>query len=96
MSGGEKVECDSCGLQARLRRDGTYGKHGYMSHGTRVICETTGQRYQRHAGSFQVISRNPNVWLCQCRCGETFLGPKHADVETPWLAHVAVENGAAS
>jgi hypothetical protein len=89
MSAPEKVECDGCGLRVALRRDDTYAKHGYMSHGVKTVCAKSGQPYARHSASFRIVDRNPNVWLGECRCGQNFLGPEYADVERPWLAHAA-------
>lgn len=96
MTAAEKVECDDCGLRVALRRDDTYRKHGYMSHGSKVTCKLSGQPYARHTGSFRIIDRNPNVWLCECRCGRNFLGAEYADVEKSWLAHTAGDSAVSS
>lgn len=83
----EQVECDRCGKQVRLRRDDTYSEHGWTRMGTKFRCEHSGRSYSRHMGEFRIIKRDPNLWLAECRCGETWLGDEYDDVERPWLEH---------
>lgn len=87
MSAGETVECDGCGLKVRLRADDTYGKHRYTAFGAKTVCDRWGTPYSRHRGEFHIFRRDPNQWVCNCRCGEVWTGAEYADVEGPWLEH---------
>jgi hypothetical protein len=89
VSAAERVECDGCGCKTPLRVDGTYGSHSYTYRGIRIECERTGTRYARHMGTFAIVKRDPNVWMCQCRCDAAFLGPTYDDVEQQWSDHQA-------
>lgn len=84
-----KLECRTCGLNARVLRSGVFAAHYYQQSGTKHTCENSGQPAPIHGGSFRIVQRDPNVWLCECACGETFLGPEYDDVETPWAKHCA-------
>lgn len=81
------VECDHCGKKVRLRRDDTYGVHSFRMFGDNHRCERSEKPYARHMGEFRIVARSPNQWLCECRCGETFLGASYENVEARWEAH---------
>lgn len=92
----ERVICDGCGCKASLRVDGTYGQHGFTQYGQKVACDRVGTPHARHAGDFHIVKRDPNVWMCQCRCGDVFLGPEYSDVESQWVDHRAEVGAGAS
>jgi hypothetical protein len=85
----EQVECDGCGLQVRVRRDGTVSEHHYTRRRIKIRCARSGTGYSRHSCSFRIVTRDPKLWLAECRCGQSWTGAKYEDVERPWEAHVA-------
>jgi hypothetical protein len=90
MTAAERVECDGCGKKVRLHADGTVADHSWRYHSVEHHCDRSGTAYTRHArhmGTFRIVTRDPIVWLCECRCGESFLGPEYEAVEGPWKQH---------
>jgi hypothetical protein len=83
----EKVECRGCYRQVRVLKSGAFATHSYQRNGVKHACERSGQKAPLHGGTFRIVSRDPNVWLCECDCSLTWLGPEHDDVEKPWSAH---------
>lgn len=99
----QRVECDRCVKKVWLNADGTYPEHTHITYpcdryGRRIIkaknirqCENSGKRYAFHMGEFFVTKRDSNgwgvEWKAQCRCGESWTGPEHDDVEAPWAQH---------
>jgi hypothetical protein len=47
----------------------------------------------KHGVSFQIVSRNPNVWQGKCGRHATFTGASYAAVEDAWREHVWREAG---
>jgi DNA-directed RNA polymerase subunit M/transcription elongation factor TFIIS len=99
----KRVECDRCGKKVRLHNDGTLPKHEYTSFQydsrhriaagsrTRRECEHSGKRYAFHLGTFFVSARSADgmatTWTAHCRCGESWTGATHDEVEALWGNH---------
>lgn len=83
-----KVECDHCGRNVRLRRDGTYGKHGWA---TDLECDNSRLPYAFHAADINVIERDqdgkPTQLEILCHCTETWTGTDQAFIEALWRGH---------
>lgn len=99
----QRVRCDDCDKSVWLNLDGTYPNHDHTSYrcdsyGRRILrtkkterCERSGKRYAFHMGTFWCSKRDANgkgtEWTAKCRCGESWTGPGHDDVEAPWARH---------
>lgn len=49
----------------------------------------------KHGGSFEIIERNPNVWLASCSCKAKFTGGTYELAEDKWREHVFLVSGSA-
>lgn len=85
----EYVKCFRCDKPLQLRADDTYPVHGWTTRGVKHTCEHSGQIHNRHSASFRIVTRNPNRWLCECLCGESFIGGEYDDVDRQWVEHRA-------
>lgn len=85
----EYVTCFHCDKRLKLRADGTYPTHGWTTRGVKHTCGRSGTVHNRHSASFRIVTRNPNRWLCECLCGQSFIGPEYDDVDRQWGEHRA-------
>lgn len=49
----------------------------------------------KHGASFEIIERNPNVWLAKCGRHANFTGATYEEAEDKWRRHVHDETGVA-
>ena len=49
----------------------------------------------KHSGHFEIVSRNPNVWLASCGRHFKAVADTYAQAEDEWRKHVHAETGKA-